>query len=128
MRNGLLVILGVLVGCYVVLTTLTDDNSITHLAGHYYTASYDSGIALHWYANEKKPLGSPLLERVYDTRIGRKYLVARAGVVFYFLYPLQATSAQKANAGRLGPYSRAEVRQKLLQLTGDTVLQPVAPF
>ncbi|RAK69722.1 hypothetical protein [Hymenobacter edaphi] len=105
-----------------------DEDNITQLSGHYYTANYDDGVALHWYADENHPYGPPLLGRVYDTRLGRQFLVARASTDVYFLFPLSAATEAAATAGRLGPWTRAEVSQNLLRATGDTSLRAVGPF
>ncbi|TGE20169.1 hypothetical protein [Hymenobacter elongatus] len=126
--KGIAAVAAVVGAWYILAVGLLDEDNITHLAGHYYTAGSDNGYALHWYENESTPYGGTLLEPVYDTRMSGKYLVARAGVDFYFLYPLSATSQEDASRQRRGPFLKEELNQKLLQLTADTVLRQVGPF
>ncbi|GAB3733960.1 hypothetical protein GCM10027594_15600 [Hymenobacter agri] len=127
-RKIIIGVLLILCGWYVVLDYLFDEDNITHLAGRYYTANYDNGVALHLYENADKPYGEPLLDQVYATQIGGSYLVARAGTDFYFLYPIAAKTTEEAQQKKMGPLLRAELMNKLLQLNGDTLLRTIGPF
>jgi hypothetical protein len=123
-RNAMIVVAAICVGWYVVSDAILEDN-ITLLGGNYYTASFDSGTALHWYENPDKPYSEPLLDKVFETRGNGTYLVARAGVDFYYVFPWRVVSGAEANRKRLGPFSKIELKAKLLQLSGDTTLQPL---
>ncbi len=131
MPFGRKVLIGALLifyGWYVVSDYLFDEDNITHLAGNYYTANLDNGVALHLYEDADKPYGKPLLEQVYATQMGRDYLVARAGADFYFLYPIAAQTTEEAQQKKMGPLLKAEMMKKLLQLNGDTLLRTIGPF
>lgn len=115
--------------CRQVIDWLPDEDRITHVAGRYYTAAMDNtGTALHWYKDDASYGSEPLLEAVYNTQICGQYLVARAGVDFYLLYPIQVQSVQEANERRLGPVEKKELMNVLLRVTGDTILYQAGPF
>ena len=131
MTLGRKVLIGALLifcGWYIVSDYLFDKDNITHLAGRYYTGNYGDGVALHLYEDADKPYGEPLLEQVYAIQIGGRYLVARAGVDFYFLYPIAAKTTEEAQQKKMGPLLKAELMNKLLQLNGDTLLRTTGPF
>ena len=113
---------------YVVSDYLFDEDDITHLGGKYYTANYDNGVALHWYEDANKPYSEPLLDQVYATQIGGRYLVVRGGADYSFVYPIGATTIAEAQKGKVGPLLRSELMNKLLQLNGDTILRQTGPF
>ncbi|WP_201983817.1 hypothetical protein [Hymenobacter rubidus] len=113
---------------YTLSDYLFDEDNITHLAGRYYTANYDDGVALHWYDDADSPYSDPLLEAVYATQVGGKYLVARTGIDSYFIFPVDAKSNAEAQKGKRGPFLKAELMNKLLQLNGDTLLRTTGPF
>jgi hypothetical protein len=121
--------LGMLVfGWYVISDLVFDEDNIKSLGGNYYTSSYDSGTALRWYRNPEEPYGEPLLDQVYDIKRNSRYLVARAGTNFYYIFPLHAASCQDAKKQQLGPFTQAELKMKLLQVSKDTVLHEVGAF
>jgi hypothetical protein len=112
-----------------VMSLLPDEDKITHLAGNYYTAAIgERGTALHWYADEHHYGTEPLLKAVYDTQLCGDYLVARAGINFYVVYPVQVQSLEDAKQKRLGPFERKELMQVLLSLVGDTTLRQTGNF
>lgn len=113
---------------YALSDYLFDEDDITHLAGKYYTANLNDDVALHLYEDVDKPYGEPLLAQVYATQIAGKYLVARAGIGFYFMYPISAVTTAEAQLGKRGPFSKAELMNRLLQLNGDTLLHKTGPF
>lgn len=115
-------------GCRWALELLPDEDNITRVAGQYYTGAMNNGTALHWYANDNSYGSEPLLEAVYNTQTCGQFLVARAGIDFYFLYPIQVKSLQEANEKRVGPIDKGELKSVLLRVTGDTVLHQVGPF
>ena len=127
-RNVLIGSLLVFCGWYVVSDYLFDEDNITHLTGRYYTANLDNGVALHIYEDADKPYGKPLLDQVYATQIGGRYLVARAGADFYFLCPIGAKTTEEAQQKKMGPLLKGELMNKLLQLNGDTLLRTTGPF
>ncbi|MDF7811218.1 hypothetical protein P1X16_07565 [Hymenobacter sp. YC55] len=128
MLYKLILAMAVLCLSWYVLSDLFDEDNITHLTGCYYTASYDNGTALHLYQDASRPYGKPLLDRVYAAYRSSRYLVVRAGINLYFLYPLRATSVQKAEESRVGALTKNELMKELLHLTGDTTLAPVGSF
>ena len=107
---------------------LLDEDDITHLVGKYYTANFGEGVALHLYEDVDKPYGKPLLGQVYATQIGGRYLVAKAGAESYFMYPLVASTIAEAEKNRVGPFSKAELNNKLKQVGGDTLLREITRF
>lgn len=115
-------------GCRQVLDWLPDEDHITQVAGRYYTGAMDNGIALHWYEDDSSYGSEPLLESVYNTQICGQYLVARAGVDFYFLYPIEVQSLREAEEKRIGPVEQKELMSLLLRLTGDTILHQAGSF
>lgn len=127
-RKALLVALAVFCSWYIVSDYLFDEDNITHLAGKYYTASLDDGVALHLYENADKPYNDPLLKEVFATQIGGRYLVARAGANLYFAFPVNAVTREEAQKKRMGPFSKSELMNKLLKLNGDTLLRHTHPF
>ena len=115
-------------GWYMVSVILFDEDNIRPLGGGYYTASYDEGTALHWHKDPEKFADVPLLDNVYDTQRNDSYVVARAGIDFYFVFPLRASSLVEVQQNRLGPFSKAELNIKMVQLTGDSTLRQVGSF
>ena len=105
-----------------------DEDNIHLLSGGYYTASYDEGTALHWHEDPEKFADEPLLEKVYDTQQNDSYVIARVGTDFYFAFPLRVSSLAEAQQNRLGPFSKAELNRKMVQLTGDSTLRQVGDF
>ena len=105
-----------------------DEDNITHLVGGYYTANYGEGVALHWYEDADKPYGKPLSDNVFATQLGHNYLVVRASADSYFMFPVAATTKQVAQQGKIGPLQKCELKNKLLQLNGDTLLYETGPF
>lgn len=110
-------------GLYVVLEQLLDEDHITPVGGHYYTAALDNGTSLNWFKHEGEFNSPPLLEKVYTTARNDSFVVARAGTNIYLAYPVRASSWQQANANRLGPFTKAELTKTMLRLVGDSVLR-----
>ncbi|TVT39378.1 hypothetical protein FNT36_17130 [Hymenobacter setariae] len=121
-------IVALCLGWYVVSNEFFDGDDIRSLGGGYYTANYDEGTALHWHKDPEKFADEPLLDKVYDTQRNDSYVVARAGINFYFAFPLRASSLAEVQQNRLGPFSRSELDRKMVQLTGDSALRPVGRF
>jgi hypothetical protein len=115
-------------GWYVVTNEFFDGDNIRPLGGGYYTSNLDEGTALHWHKDLEKFTDTPLLEKVYDTQRNGSYVVVRAGTDFYFAFPLRVTSLSEAQQKRLGPFSKAELNIKMVQLTGDSTLHQVGSF
>jgi len=113
---------------YIASNELFDEDNICLLGGGYYTASYDEGTALHWHKDPQKFADAPLLDKVYATCRNDNYVVARAGTDFYFAFPLRVSSLAEAQRNRLGPFSKAELTRKMVQLTGDSTLRRIEDF
>lgn len=113
---------------YLISDYFFDEDNITHIVGRYYTATYDEGVALHWYEDVDKPYGKPLLDNVFATQLGHNYLIVRVGADVYFMFPIAATTIQMAQQGKIGPLQKSEMNNKLLQLYGDTLLNKTGPF
>jgi hypothetical protein len=128
MRYWVGVAVASLLGLFVLSMALFDEDNFQSLGGGYYTASYDEGTALHWHENPEKFADAPLLDKLYDTQRNDSYVVARAGTDFYFAFPLRASTLAEVQQNRLGPFSKAELTAKMMQLTGDSTLQQVGSF
>jgi hypothetical protein len=115
-------------GSYVVAVEFFDGDDIRPLGGGYYTANYDEGTALCWHKDPDKFADAPLLDKVYDTQRNDSFIVVRAGTDFYFAFPLRASSVAYVQQKRLGPFSKAELNIKMVQLTGDSTLRHVGSF
>jgi hypothetical protein len=107
---------------------LFNEDNFQSLGGGYYTASYDEGTALHWHEDPEKFADAPLLDKVYDIQRNGSYVVARAGIDFYFAFPLRASTLVEVQQNRLGPFSKAELNAKMTRLTGDSTLHQVGSF
>jgi hypothetical protein len=115
-------------GWYIVSNEFFDGDDIRPVGGGYYTANLDEGTALYWHKDPEKFIDAPLLEKIYDTQRNNSYVIVRAGIDFYFAFPLQVSSLSAAQQNRLGPFSKVELNSKMVQLTGDSTLRHVGSF
>jgi hypothetical protein len=99
-----------------------DENDTTKLGHHYQLVSTADGNNFLYFEDPAEPVAEPLLTGI--SLIGTtatRLVVCKAGQ--YYLFPLGPPTQAAVLAARIGPLSKAALRPKLYQVSGDSMLQ-----
>jgi hypothetical protein len=87
------------------------------LAGRYYTTATEDGEPGLYF--DDPHLGPTYLKEAISTGVAKSYVVTRWDSCY--LFPLAAATAEAARRGRIGPLTEASCKQRIYQLTGDSL-------
>jgi hypothetical protein len=87
------------------------------LAGRYYTTATEDGEPGLYFDDPQ--LEPTYLKEAMSTGVTKSYVVTRWDS--WYLFPLAAATAEAARRGRIGPLTEASCKQRIYQLTGDSL-------
>jgi hypothetical protein len=87
------------------------------LAGHYYSTQSEDGEPRLYFDDPKH--GPVYLKDAIATGVTKSYVVACWDSCY--LFPVAAATAEAAHRGQIGPFDEAACKQKVLQLTSDSL-------
>jgi hypothetical protein len=91
----------------------------TPVAGRYYTSYSEDGDPGVYFDDAQQ--GATELEYASAVGVAKDYVVAHENKNENYLFPVAATTAEAARSARVGPLTDAACKQKLFQLTGDSL-------
>lgn len=99
-----------------------DENDTTELGHHYQVVETSDGNNFLYFDDPAAPAAEPLLTGInFIGTTATQLVVCKAGQ--YYLFPLGQFTQAAVLAARIGPLSKAALRPKLYQVSGDSMLQ-----
>jgi hypothetical protein len=98
-----------------------DENDTTGLGGKYQLVATSDGNNFLYFEDPEAPAAEPLLSGVSAVGTTATCLVVgKAG--YYYVFSLRQPTHEAARATQIGPLTKAALRPKLYQVTGDSML------
>ena len=99
-----------------------DENDTTELGHHDQVVATFDGNNFLYFEDPAAPTAEPLLPGIsFIGTTATQLVVCKAGQ--YYLFPLGPATQAAVLATRIGPLSKAALRPKLYQVSGDSMLQ-----
>jgi hypothetical protein len=100
----------------------SDENDTTELGHHYQLVATSDGNNFLYFEDLAAPTAEPLLTGIsFIGTTATQLVVCKAGQ--YYLFPLGPATQAAVLAARIGPLTKAALRPKLYQVSGDSMLQ-----